>query len=484
MAMRAILRGISMKKILGFVIIVIALGLGGYYGMGLLTERAIKKNIDVLNHTNDVNVQLKSYRRGLFCSHAVLDWTLNTQPLKNGTQAPVMIQMPLVIKHGPIIFSHHRVLFGLGQAEGTVVLPIDAANSAQKFTSESIKPTIRLSVYVSYFNQTTLSIQIPKFDLTTVNHQYGAQSNGLKIDIHISATHKKVHGLLMLDGMTWVNHQIKATLGAVRSDYALRLSRHGLTLGNANVSIPYLNITDKGHPVFSVKTVNVSSQNGVSKGLFHSMVQANAKQMILHNQRYQDGELVVEIKHLDADTLTKINNKLSTMSQQSETTQQNALFSILADLPVLVNKGGELKISRFQVLTPDGLVSANASLAFPNESITNPFLLVQKIQGQAQLTLAQNALKHLLVNAMIRRAQQNSASNQAQQEQVTTEASVAVTTSPETIDFRQQVEKKVQSLVETGVLVVRNETYVVALEFKDGVLKINNKTFSPSMLQV
>ena len=36
-----------MKKILGLVVVIAALVLGSYFGMGLITERTINKNINV-----------------------------------------------------------------------------------------------------------------------------------------------------------------------------------------------------------------------------------------------------------------------------------------------------------------------------------------------------------------------------------------------------------------------------------------------------
>jgi len=41
-----------MKKLAGLIIILAVLILGGYYGMGFLTERTIKRNINVINQSN------------------------------------------------------------------------------------------------------------------------------------------------------------------------------------------------------------------------------------------------------------------------------------------------------------------------------------------------------------------------------------------------------------------------------------------------
>ncbi len=64
-----------MKKWIGLSIAVVVL-LGSYYGMGVATEKALKKNIDVLNQSNGAVVTVQHYQRGWFRSHAELQWTI------------------------------------------------------------------------------------------------------------------------------------------------------------------------------------------------------------------------------------------------------------------------------------------------------------------------------------------------------------------------------------------------------------------------
>ena len=43
-----------MKKLAGLIIILAVLILGGYYGMGVLTEKTIKKDIAIINQSNRI----------------------------------------------------------------------------------------------------------------------------------------------------------------------------------------------------------------------------------------------------------------------------------------------------------------------------------------------------------------------------------------------------------------------------------------------
>ena len=66
-----------MKKLAGLIIILAVLILGGYYGMGVLTERTIKKNIEVINQSNGLFAQIEQYNRGWFSSDAKIKWRLH-----------------------------------------------------------------------------------------------------------------------------------------------------------------------------------------------------------------------------------------------------------------------------------------------------------------------------------------------------------------------------------------------------------------------
>ena len=53
-----------MKKLAGLIIILADLILGGYYGMGVLTERTFKKNIEVINQSNGLFAQVINAEHG------------------------------------------------------------------------------------------------------------------------------------------------------------------------------------------------------------------------------------------------------------------------------------------------------------------------------------------------------------------------------------------------------------------------------------
>src|SRR5690349_5145107 len=121
-----------MKKITGLIIILAVLILGGYYGMGVLTEKTIGKNIEVIDQSNGLYAEIEQYHRGLFSSEAKIKWRLHVPERvvkdANGQMQTLPAQdynmeMPLTVNHGPIIFTKSRVRFGFGYAEAVFPFP-------------------------------------------------------------------------------------------------------------------------------------------------------------------------------------------------------------------------------------------------------------------------------------------------------------------------------------------------------------------------
>lgn len=491
-----------MKKLLGFIVVVAALLLGSYFGMGLLTERAIKKNIDVLNQTSGVDITLKSYHRGLFRSHAVLDWKLNlNKPQAVTPQDTLTISMPLQIDHGPIMTSNGHFLFGLGHAESNVALPIRLSKQLPvKFTSNSTTPIIHLSVFVSYFNQTTIQITVPQFHLMASQGHTQVESKGMTLHMHISATRKQIQGEWQIDNLNWVKDQIQIDLGGLQSNYDINLSYKGLSTGKATVLIPSVSVAQSGKKVLEIQHMDLYSDNKIIKGLFDSSLQAKIKELTLNHKTFSSCQVALNINHLDADTLSEINRKLSKIDQNPHSAQQQILFSILGDLPNLVNKGAEFKLSNFSIITADGPIISSAHFVFPNKSITNPLQLAEQITGSGNISISKPALKTLIKNSLQAKINKNEASTNPvvasdssqpilppQNDSLATSENMPAVNheaaNSESL-LMTEVEQKINALLLAGVIVENKDSYNMAFDLTGGTLKINGKSFSPTMLQI
>ncbi len=500
-----------MKKKIGFVVIFAALVLGSYAGMGIVTERTFKKNIDVLNQVNGIKVELVQYQRGWFKSHAILNWSMvipartiqvNGKSLSE-PESNYKTQMLLTIYHGPIIVTNSKLLFGLGYAHSQILLPASYdAKFKEKYTPDSTKPTLDLDVFVSYLNKTRINLDAPQFKLIAKQGHVQFNWAGMVSQIDIASNRKHVDGLLILNGLTWVNDQLQGEIQQVASNYHLDSSNSGFYLGNAHVAIPSVIVAHASQKILEVNQFNMQTHNQMNQGLFDTSLEADLHQLLLNHKTYHDCLIKLAIRNLDAQVLAGINNKLSA-SQQGGIDGQRLLFSLVPELPQLVNKGAQFEISDLRMGMPQGDIRGHVLIRFPRENISNPFLLMQKITGDGSLTLATAILKDWLKDsvknrilaivryqqAMAKSADQNQPSqNQAQM--ITPPQNLPNPANPlplsaADIDKQADLEadKKINKLIQVGLLVPQQPNYSMEFKLADGQLLVNGKVFNPSMLQ-
>lgn len=524
---------------MGLVVIVAALVLGGYYGMGLVTERTLKKNVDVINQSNGLFVDIEQYDRGWFTSTAVLNWRLHIPERlvkdQNGQSTTVpaqdhKIQMPLTIYHGPIIYTGTGVRFGLGFASSELSLPpMYLQKFSNLFTSASDQPKLRLSIFVNYLNNSRLHIGLPAFKL--IAKQGGDQFDwyGMDTDFSVSSNLKNIDGSVNIDGASLIKNKMKAMLGKVSSDYDFHQTDTGLYLGEASISLPSFVVTENDQKVFELEQFSLSSKSDVEGGLFSSYFSSSLNKVTARNKLYGPATLEMSIKNLDADVLAAINEQANKMQQGStDSERQQALFALLPQLPKLFSKGAQFEISKLSLTMPEGAVEGDMQVSLPKGDAGNPFQLLQKVQGHGTLKIPAQVLKDFVVislkqklisqpalqQAMVQQMHNNDPAQtaaaatpeQAQAAQVPAGASTpaASPTEPQdnapadqvnqdqakpmtVADIEQQAQaqadQKLSTLVQTGLLSLQGSEYVIEVSFMQGQLSINGKPFNPAMLQ-
>jgi uncharacterized protein YdgA (DUF945 family) len=543
-----------MKKLIGLVVILTALVLGGYYGMGVVTERTLKRNALVINQSNSgLQLDIQQYERSWFTSLAKFHWRLHIPEHvvknDNGQSSTVPAQdydldMPLKIYHGPIIFADSTVRFGLGYADTTIAIPPPAAKEltqqfAEMFTTDSIKPEVKISVLVNYLNRSRLRVEVPAFKLIGKNNTGTFEWFGFINDITMSANLGKIDGDLTIDGMKFVKDTTTGAVGKVSSEYSLHETKEGLYLGEANVSIPSLVVEDKGKTVFALEKFDVESSSDIDGGLFNSYFETSLDKILANNKAYGPGILKMSIKNLDAQVLAQINLEINKMQQGTDAEKQQAMMAILPQLPKLLSKGAEFQVSEMSFVMPEGKMEGNVMVMLPPGEISNPFQLIQKIQGEGKVKvpavivhqLLEESVKQQLKQPSLQQAmveqmqqdktkegqgavtstattpatdvQQNPGAPESGQTQTQGQAqgqgglSAATQTQPQTetaavkalspaeleAKAKTQTDEKLASLVQSGILVSNGSDYVVEFKLADGQLTVNGQPFNPSAMK-
>jgi uncharacterized protein YdgA (DUF945 family) len=474
-----------MKKIAGLVVILAILVLGGYYGMGIATERTVRHNVDVINQSNGLMANIESYKRGWFTSTAMLDWKLHIpEHMVNDGNETVPAQdfemkMPLVIHHGPIIFTKGAVKFGLGYASTDLALPAQYADQFNNaFTSESTKPKLDLGLFVGYLNSSDLEMSIPAFKLIA---KQGGEFDwkGMNSSTTVTSNADKIDGKMQVDGMQFTQNDVKGTFGALTSEYNLHKVANGLYLGDANLSAPSIIVTQKDQTLFELNDFKFDSSSDIDDNLFSSHFKASVNKIVANGQTFGPGNLEISVRNLDATVLARINEQASRAKHGTDAEKQQALFAMLPEVPKLFSRGAELEISDLSFTMPKGTISGSLSVSLPKGETNNPFEMIPKIHGKGNLKVPADMLSMALKETNKQKLlNQNEAASAAN----IPAAAPAVT--PEIMQkAAEMTTTQLTAMTQSGLIEKQGDYYVIELTLDQGKLMVNGKLFNPAMMK-
>lgn len=484
---------IIMKKLAGLVIVLAVLILGGYYGMGVLTEDSIKKNLVAINQSNGLYADITQYNRGWFTSSAQIKWRLNiperitkdadgvsqTTPAQN-----YEVDMPFNVYHGPVIFADHKIRFGMGYA--TALFDFLAQYSQvfdEQFAKESTKPRLDVNIFVNYLRTSTLELSVPHFKLIAKTGSGDVEWMGLDSSTTLSPDADKVKGKFTINGLITGKDTTKFNLDKVTSDYKWQQTVSGLLAGDANIDFSNVLVTEKDQKVFEMKDLSLSSSSDVRDNLFSMEFNAELKSIVANNKNYGPGEFKMALKNLDSAVLGQINQEANAMQNGTDAERQQMMLGILPQLPKLFGQGAVFEISKCNMTFPQGVVDANLTLSLPKGESSNPFELIQKAQGKAQLKMPKALVKELMQQSLVQQMQKQPEIQQAlmQQLQANQTATQPALTSEQLAVM--QADKQMSNIEKNGLVTLDGSDYLVEVTLEQGKFTVNGKPFEPAMLQ-
>lgn len=477
-----------MKKLAGLVIILAVFILGGYYGMGVLTEGTIKKNIDVVNQSQSrVFLEVEQYRRGWFTSDAIMKWRLHFPervitsagaPTQTLAARDYQMEMPVVIHHGPFIFANHGIRFGLGYMDTVLTLPEPYKQKFEEdFAKDSTMPTFNLSIFINYLNKSKAKLINPSFQIKAKNGQGYLNWMGASAAVNMSSDKSDINGKVLVDGFVLSRADARTlTFDKIASDFHMRRAENGLYLGNANFSVGSLDFIDKEKKIFEVKDFRFNSDNAIEDKLFHVDFKASLESMMLNEETYGPGNVEFSLRNLDAEVLADINEQLKTMQQGADTTHQKDMLSLLPKLPKLFNKGAEFVISRCTFKVPTGEIDGKLRIALPKGDSSNPFELIQKIEGQAKLKMPKALVKQLVLEFVAQRPEGQPLIAAKPAPSTTTPPTPTATTTPQQ-SAEIRADKEIEAMEQKALLVGEGTDYVTELKWEQGKLTVNGKPY-------
>ncbi len=482
-----------MKKLTGLVVILAVLILGGYYGMGYMTETSVKRTVDNLGQVNGLSADLQAYDRGWFTSKALINWKLHVpervakQPDGQSKTVPAQdykIQMPLTVYHGPIIFSPTGVHFGSGYAHTDLKLPQEYSKQLDTmFAAESGEPKLAMSLYVNYFNKSYVSVGVPAFKLIAKKGDGRFEWGGMKSTTSMSSNLDKVSGKFYIDGLHLLKDATKINMGKFITEYNLHAHSTGLMLGKLSVYLPSFVVLSDKDKIFEIDAFSFSSTSQVNNDLLDAYAAASLKNIFADGQNYGPGKLEMSLKNLDAEVLAKLNTEAAAAQNGPDAQRQQALLAMLPELPKLLNKGAQFEISTLHFTMPQGAIDGHLLIALPKDENVNPFELLAKVKGNGKLTIPAAVLNDAVTQSVKQQMLKQPSMQQALIEQMQKDQPEEAQAKPSIDQLAySQAQQKITHLTQSGLLEKQADNYVIAFHLEQGKFTINGQPFNPAMV--
>ncbi|CEK11572.1 YdgA family protein [Legionella hackeliae] len=466
-----------MKKWIGFFVVLAVLILVAFYAMGFMIKSTFTKNINSIPDSPFMSVQLEKYRRGFFSSQAVLKLKIHVPAQqvtdKNGAarlDPPVdmNIDLPILIKHGPIICSENGIRFGLGLI--------------------TTKPETHYQIFINYLNKMIANYSLPSFAIRVnpgpqAGGEYQLNWKGLDTLFKVSTNLNDVEGNLKLYGLDGSGNNTVLKIDNVGHKFKYKRHQNWLWLGQSKFKIPFVLLNQAGQKLFELKDFSFMLDSDAPDDALYFDWDVSMQNLYANAQSYGPGRLKLNIKNLDSAAMANIMQQSSNMLQENGNSDA-ATAGILAQLPKLLSRGPVMELSELALNLPEGKVLGNFKLSLPN-NVNDPNQIVQKMQGEGQFRAPIATVRQLLIAST--KSDLDSKNTPATNNQpAVVPGAVANPVSAVTdtqAEAQMQVDKMLQALTSKGFLKVEGSDYVLIFKLENQQLIINGQPFNPNMLQ-
>lgn len=495
-----------MRKWLYFLSAIIIVGLlsAAYYVTGVRAEKEFNSFLKTANTLPNLKVSAENYHRGWLKSTVHLHVILNRPPqayTQDGTPQTLPAQnvsfsFDMNVYHGPVIFADSRVMFGLGFAQATVPLPDEILSQFNElFSSNSTKPTFNISLLLRYAGMLRINLNVPSFVLTSKDNQAQIDWEGFHGQWNVSRKLSHIKGDVVFRGLTFKAGSSNGSIGPVDLKYNVANNESGLLAGDASIGLQSLQFGASGVSAIGVEGFQAVSDSNITMTdnvpLINSSLKADVRKVTYQGFDYGPGVLDVDVSNLDAEALDQIQQKLQAASNENLTDAQQQIFllTLLPEVSRLLQRGVEIHVKQFQLSIPQGLILATAKVKLPvqQNANQNPLQLIQQIHAYVTAEVPVFWLSDRLTNFLQFKIEQRQLMEQQRAEKDATDESVLPVKllSSQEINAlaKQQAMEQLQSLVQNGVLIQKENVYRVRVAFRAGTFYINGKPFNNKQIE-
>ena len=445
-------------------LVLIALALPFWFG--LETEKTYTAMLDQLSRSSGLQFTGKNYERGWLSSTAE---TVIRHP-----QASFEIVARHHISHGPLPLD--RVMEGKwlpAQAHITSQIQLDPPGKE----NASTLPPLTATTTFHFNGASSVHAEMPPVKKTGAQGQL-IDWRGMDADVTFDREWKKVRldvrmpalalatpgkqGEFSLSKVVLHTDMHEGTAGYFFGDGALTIGQLEFGGATERVSLKGLEISTSAQPVGENVTLIIRYQLG---------------EMLVGDERFGPGQLVMELRHLDAAALVKFKNEMDGLYRGNLPPPQAAMMLAgkgLELIGTLAKKAPELEITRLSFKTREGEISGKAKFVLDGgrkaNLSQNPMMLLTSLTGDVEVSIPSPVVKQMLAPQIRRDIETHYRNGSLSEQEI---AKLDPAKRAEIVDQVFPLYLARNELMRN--LVEENGTYKLTLTIRQGQMLINGK---------
>ncbi len=382
-----------MKKIVLTSVLAVALtvaltALALPYWFGMEAEKNYAAMIDRLSRNSGLSFTRRNYQRGWLGSTA--------ETVIRFPQTKLEIVASHHISHGPLPIN--RVKSGNWQAVQTHITSRLSFNALDKSVAV---PPVSADITFHFNGAGTLHAEMPAIRKTgdqgqvidwrglSVNMTFDREWKKIRIDAHMPVLTSSTAGKdeFSLSKISLYSDMREGTAGYFFGDAALTVGRMESGGATGRLSLQGLEVSSSAKPAGENVNLIVRYQFGEAR---------------TGEERYGPGQLVMELRHLDAAALVKFKNEVDSLYRGNRPPPQVAMMLAGKGLELvgtLAKKAPELEITRLSFKTREGEISGWAKFVLDGRKADltqNPMKLLTSLAGNMEISIPAPVVKQLL----------------------------------------------------------------------------------------
>lgn len=504
-----------MKKVFIGLVLIIVLGcVGASFFFGGEAENQFKHSVKAFDKalqdkmlqvpsSPQVNLVVKDYDKGIFSSSAKLrvkvDLSAMPMPLPRA-MSKISYDLDLKINHGPFILSLMKP--GMAYVESSAQLPKNIIDKVkQQLSKDSTLPQLDLSFFLNLDESSMFKTSIPTF--TIIPKQFPGKLiwKGMDMTYNMSKDFTHVYGTSVMNGIDFKSPFANADVSQVQMTSDLRASDYGLWVGTGSFNVPSIRVSARGQNVFDLSKFKLDSSANIKEGLLELSMSSSLASITSKAKSFGPANMVFMVKNLDAKALADVQGVLQQLKDARRLPKdkvEDLTQKLDVQFPKLLARGAELSLSNANFKMPQGLLSASLNIKVPaGIKVTKSMDLVEHVQAKGSLKTPVVLVKKQLFRQAFRqvRYQQRILQRQARKAQSLAALSndtgvVRSTESPKRMTrmemkklAKQKVENQLNKLLGKQLLIQEDDAYLLKFTFNKGHLFVNEKAFTPDMLE-